>query len=164
MTMKMRRLLSVILCVLLIAALAFNTIGCSSKKQGQQTHQTAEQDVQQSVEQESQQTAEQDNSPKTVGEGEKQFNFVVVDKDGNETEFIVNTDEETVGKALLDLGLIEGEDGQYGLYVKKVNGIVADYDVDQTYWGFFIDGEFASTGVDSTNIEAGRTYTFKVSK
>lgn len=70
----------------------------------------------------------------------------------------IHTDEETVGAALLKEGVIEGEEGQYGLYVKKVNGITADYDVDQSYWGFYIDGEYAMTGVDGTSIEEGRIY------
>ena len=75
---------------------------------------------------------------------ERKFAFTVVDKDGNETAFEVSTDKETVGEALLDAKLIEGEEGAYGLYVKKVNGIVADYDVDQTYWAFYVDGEYAT--------------------
>ena len=69
-----------------------------------------------------------------------------------------------MGDALLELGLIEGEEGAYGLYVKKVNGITADYDTDQTYWAFYINGEMAMTGVDATDIEAGSVYSFKVSK
>ena len=50
----------------------------------------------------------------------------------------------------------------YGLYVKEVNGITADYDVDGTYWAFYINDEYASTGVDSTNITEGDNYSFKV--
>lgn len=99
-----------------------------------------------------------------VGEGSTKFAFTVVDKDGNATAFEVSTDKETVGEALLDAKLIEGEEGAYGLYVKKVNGIVADYDVDQTYWAFYVDGEYAMSGVDVTKIEEGKTYTFKVEK
>ena len=72
--------------------------------------------------------------------------------------FTVKTDKETVGEALQEHGLIEGEDGAYGLYVKKVNGIVADYDEDQTFWAFYINGEYAMTGVDRTFIEEGVTY------
>ena len=48
--------------------------------------------------------------------------------------------------------------------VRKVNGIVADYDVDKTYWSFFINGEMAMTGVDGTEIEDGAIYSFKVVK
>ena len=103
-------------------------------------------------------------SANVLGEGKTQFNFTVVDKDGKETAFEIHTDKATVGEALLELGLIEGEEGAYGLYVKKVNGITADYDVDQTYWAFYVNGEYGMTGVDVTNIEAGATYSFKVEK
>jgi len=99
-----------------------------------------------------------------VGEGAVAFTFEVVDGEGNTTFFTVNTDKATVGEALLDNGLVEGEDSDYGLYVKTVNGITADYDVDQTYWAFYIDGEYAMTGVDSTDVVAGSTYSFKVEK
>lgn len=100
--------------------------------------------------------------PIALGEGAMAFTFVVVDKDGNETTFAINTDAATVGEALVALELIEGDESDFGLYVKKVNGIVADYDVDQTYWAFYINGEYAMTGVDSTNVEDGATYMFKV--
>lgn len=99
-----------------------------------------------------------------VGEGEVQFVFEIVDGEGNVTKMAVNTDKKTVGEALVDNALVEGEDSEYGLYVKTVNGITADYDVDQTYWAFYIDGEYAATGVDQTDIEAGSTYSFKVEK
>lgn len=99
-----------------------------------------------------------------VGEGETQFVFEIVDSEGNTTKMAVNTDKTTVGEALVDCGLIEGEDSEYGLYVKTVNGITADYDVDQTYWAFYVDGEYASTGVDQTDITAGSTYSFKAEK
>ena len=83
---------------------------------------------------------------------------VEVKADDRQVTFTIHTDKTTVGEALQEHDLLEGEIGDYGLYVKKVNGIVADYDVDQAYWGFFINGEYAMTGVDSTNIEEGVTY------
>ena len=69
-----------------------------------------------------------------------------------------------VGAALLALNVIAGDEGQYGLYVKTVNGITADYDKDQTWWAFYVDGVSASAGVDSTDIVNGSTYGFKVEK
>ena len=72
--------------------------------------------------------------------------------------FTVKTDKDTVGAALIEHNLIAGEDGAYGLYVKTVNGILADYDVDQSYWAFYIDGKYAMTGVDKTAITEGVTY------
>ena len=97
-----------------------------------------------------------------LGSGAVAFTLVIVDREGETTTVEVRTDEETVGAALLAHGLIAGENGDYGLYVKTVNGITADYDVDKTYWGFYIDGEYAMTGVDATEAVAGTTYTLKV--
>lgn len=97
-----------------------------------------------------------------LGEGETRFDFTVVDQEGQETLFEIHTDKETVGEALQDVGLIEGEEGDYGLYVKTVNGITADYDKDGVYWAFYVNDEYAAEGVDSTKITEGDTYAFKV--
>ena len=86
----------------------------------------------------------------------------MVDKEGNETPFEIHTDKETVGDALAELGLIDGEEGDYGLYVKTVNGITADYDKDGVYWAFYVNDEYAPSGVDSTVITEGNHYSFKV--
>ena len=97
-----------------------------------------------------------------LGEGETKFNITVTDKDGKEEQFEIHTNKATVGEALLDLGFISGENGQYGLYVKTVNGITVDYDKDGAYWAFYVNGEYATSGVDVTNITEGETYSFKV--
>lgn len=99
-----------------------------------------------------------------LGEGETQFTFVVADIDGNEKTFTINTNETTVGAALVNIGIIAGDDSEYGLYVKSVNGVTADWDVDQTYWAFYINDEYAMTGVDATEVVAGSTYKFAISK
>ena len=98
-----------------------------------------------------------------LGEGSKTFTFKV-EVEENSVTFTIHTDADTVGKALLDLGLIEGEDSQYGLYVKKVNDMLADYDVDQTYWAFYVNGEYAMSGVDTTAIVETDIYSFVRSK
>ena len=102
-----------------------------------------------------------DDSTVEVGEGATKFDFVVVSLDGTEKKFLVSTDKTTVGEALIDANLIAGEESAYGLYVKTVDGTTLDYDKDGKYWAFYIDGEYAMTGVDATDIEAGRVYTFK---
>ena len=99
-----------------------------------------------------------------IGTGATAITVEVQGADGKSVTFTVNTDEETVGAALLKLGVIAGEDSDYGLYVKTVNGETADYDTDGTYWGFYINGEYAMTGVDATTLEAGTTYAFRVEK
>ena len=60
--------------------------------------------------------------------------------------------------------IITGEMGPYGMYIKTVNGILADYDVDQTYWAFYINGEYATTGIDGTEIVADTTYGLTLTK
>lgn len=106
---------------------------------------------------------EEKTEPETQEEAQKKsFTFIAIDKDGNETKWDISTDKKTVGEALSDEKLIEGTESEYGLYVTKVNGIEALYEVDQTYWAFYINGEYAMTGVDSTDVEDGATYTFKV--
>ena len=92
-----------------------------------------------------------------LGEGSKTL-VVKVEVEENSVTFTIHTDAETVGEALLNLGLIAGEESQYGLYIKQVNGMTADYDVDQTYWAFYINGEYAMTGADTTPISEGEVY------
>jgi hypothetical protein len=105
-----------------------------------------------------------DTSVTEVGEGAKSFSFEVVGKDGTSEFYNVKTDETTVGAALLALDLIAGDTFEQGIMVKSVGGVQADYDKDGAYWAFYIDGEYASVGVDSTNIEDGKTYSFKYEK
>lgn len=47
---------------------------------------------------------------------------------------------------------------------KTVNGMTADYDKDGVYWAFYIDGKYAMTGVDATNITDGAQYAFRMEK
>lgn len=147
---KILKLLSSVLCIVLIAAMALMT-GCNDNPATDAVS-----------------SAVTDTVSKTevtnVGEGDTQFKFTVVDKDGKETEFLVSTDKTTVGAALLDAKLIAGEDSQYGLYVKTVNGITLDFDTDGLYWAFYVNGEYAMSGVDTTEIKSGETYTFKADK
>lgn len=89
------------------------------------------------------------------------FTVITTDLDGNETTFEVKTDAETVGEALLEEGIIKGHTSDYGLYVDEVNGIALDWETDGKYWAFYINGEYAQTGVDATAVESGATYAFK---
>ncbi len=95
-----------------------------------------------------------------LGEGDKLFYFNVTFSNGETASYAIHTDEETVGKALLDLNLIAGDDSQYGLYVKTVGDETLDYDADHMYWAFYENGEYAVTGVDATAVADGATYAF----
>ncbi len=140
--------LSFIVCIVLIAAMALVTTGCNDNKND--------------IEEISSVIATSLSEDNVIGKGETSFNLTVTDADGNETEFTVNTDKKTVGDALIELDFISGDEGQYGLYVKTVNGITVDYDKDGKYWAFYVDGEYAMAGVDTTEIDENVTYAFKV--
>ena len=99
---------------------------------------------------------------KTYGLGDKVFAFQVIDGEENVTSVTVLTDAETVGAALAALDIVAGEDSEWGLYVKTVNGITADYETDGTYWAFYINGEYAMTGVDATEIDEEAVYAFAI--
>ena len=149
--MRNKKLVSWLLCMMLIVATALTTVGCGTdEKNGGQPATEG--------------TSVADSNVTVLGEGKTEFGFTVVDKDGNATEFEIHTDKATVGEALLELNLIAGDAGEYGLYVKQVNGITADYDVDQTYWAFYVNDAYATAGVDATAVEAGAKYAFKVEK
>ena len=147
---KFLKVLSFVLCIVLVAAMALCTTACSDNK-------NAEQETVQT-------TVAPNNSVKELGKGATQFSFIVVDKDGNKTAFLINTDKTTVGDALLELDLIAGDESEYGLYVKTVNGVTLDYDKDQMYWAFFVNGEYATSGVDTTDIDENAEYKFEATK
>ncbi len=97
-----------------------------------------------------------------IGEGEKAFYLRVIGETAR--AFDVSTNEEFVGVALQNLGIIEGEKGPYGLYVKTVDGETVDFDKDKKYWAFYINDEYATKGIDQTEIEEDAVYLLKVQK
>lgn len=145
-TKNSKKWLSFILCMVLAAAMALVAAGCGSKNDG------ASSDAG---------NAGSQSEGGVMGEGATVFDFTVVDQDGKETKFEIHTDKEKVGEALEELGLIAGEEGDYGLYVKTVNGITLDYDTDGKYWAFYVNDEYGLEGVDLTAIEDGASYAFK---
>ena len=97
------------------------------------------------------------NENTALGNGSKTLT-VIVEAEEKKVVFTIKTDKETVGEALLEHSLIEGEIQQYGMYIKAVNGIKADYDTDKAYWSFNKNGEYMMTGVDSTIFSDGEQY------
>ena len=93
----------------------------------------------------------------TLGEGSKTV-FVSVIALEKTVKITVKTDRDNLGDALVDTGVAEGEMGAYGLYIKKVNGISADYTKDKAYWSFSIGGEVMPYGVSDAEISGGESY------
>lgn len=159
-----RTLLSLILSMMLIVAMAFSMTACGDNNQEKPNTEGLSQTggTEDGVKQEGENGDQILNN--VLGEGKTVFQFVVVDKSGNETEYEIHTDKTNVGEALMEVGLLEGEEGPYGLYVKTVAGTTLDYDKDKMYWAFYINGKYAMTGVEATPITEGETYMFKAEK
>ncbi len=141
-----KKLLSAFLCIVLIAATALFTIGCKADNDTSSGNP---------------ETTSSDSAVTELGKGATKFTFTVTDTEGKQTDYQISTDKKTVGDALLELKLIAGEDGPYGLYIKTVNGITLDFDKDGKYWAFYENGKYASKGITETEITSGAKYSLK---
>ena len=92
------------------------------------------------------------------------FQVIVTDLEGNENTYEYTSNAPSVGEALVAEGLIEARERSFGLFIDSVNGIAADWDKEQTYWAFYINGEYAVTGIGETKITAGATYNLTLTR
>lgn len=95
--------------------------------------------------------------PETVAGG-KEITVTVVHKDGTEKDFEYATDAEYLGEVIVSEGLVNGEEGPYGLYFDTVDGETADWNVDQSYWSILIGEEYATVGADGIVLTDGGEY------
>ena len=87
-------------------------------------------------------------------EGQKVITVAVVHGDGSEKEFEYETTKEYLGEVLKDEGLVEGEEGDFGLFITSVDGEEAN-SANEEWWCLTIDGESSMTSADQTVIEDG---------
>ena len=99
----------------------------------------------------------------TLGEG-KNTAIVKIKAEDQIVTLTINTDEEMLGDALFEHKLIEGEESQFGLYIKKANGITADFETDRSYWAFYVNDAYSNAGVDSTKITKDTVYLLEYTK
>lgn len=90
--------------------------------------------------------------------GSKTITVTVVHRDGSEKVFTYHTDEEFLGPVILGEGLVEGEEGPYGLMINAVDGETASWDANQSYWALFVGEEYATSGADTTPIYDGDAF------
>jgi hypothetical protein len=140
-----KSILSFIVCMVLIAAMALFTIGCNDN----------------STTSEPTDNILDETDVRELGDGATQVSFTVVDQNGKEAHFIIHTDKTILSDALLEHDLIAGEDSEYGLYVKTVNGTTLDYNKDGKYWAFYVNDAYATKGVEKTEIDDSAKYCFK---
>ena len=168
---KLNKILSLVMCAVLIAALALFTAACSTEKEAPESSKptdasSAPADSSVPTEESSQPTETADAGGDVIvkGEGATVFTFVTADKDGKETKYEIHTDKKTVGDALLELKIIAGTPGDPGMYIDTVNGVTLDWDKDQMYWAFFENDEYATKGIDLTDIQPDVVYSLIATK
>ncbi len=133
------KILSICLVFVLVTAAAITFTACNEKDHG----------------------AASDTPSESVNDALKTFTLEVTFADGTVEKNECTSDAEMLGSYLTDEKIIEGEQGDYGIMILSVLGETHDYNVDKSYWAFYIDGEYAMTGVDSTPIEEGKVYSLK---
>lgn len=92
--------------------------------------------------------------PETT-QGSKTITVEVIHSDETTKTFTYHTDEEYLGTVILDEGLVEGDMGDFGLYITVVDGETAIYEENGAYWSLYIGEEYAMTGADTTPISDG---------
>lgn len=92
-----------------------------------------------------------------VGEGKNTVNIEVT-ADGKTVTLTVHSDNDNLEKILVENNLVAGDESEFGLYIKTVNGIRADYDLDNAYWALCKDGAPTATGASGITIADGDTY------
>ena len=90
-------------------------------------------------------------------EGDKTFTLEVILADGSSTEHKVSTDAEFLGEALLNEGLIQGDSGDYGLFITTVDGVTANSD-NQEWWCLTVNNKEWMYGIDQTPVTDGEHY------
>ena len=90
-------------------------------------------------------------------EGSKEITIEVINSKEESKVYKLTTNAEYLRQAMDEAdGLVyEGEEGPYGMSVYTVNGETADYNVDKSYWAFFVIGDYCPNGIDTQPVMDG---------
>ena len=92
-------------------------------------------------------------------EGVKEISVTVTHTDGTTRTEEFETTAQVLSDALDGHIEIDGEESEYGLFVKTVDGEYAD-DTEGVYWMFDVNGAMGEYGVDSQPVTDGDAYSF----
>ena len=90
-------------------------------------------------------------APRTYS-GEKNVSVTVIHGDKTEKTFTYHTDAEYLGTVLKENGLVQGEEGDYGLFITEADGESADTSLQQ-WWCITKGGETVNTSADQTPVQ-----------
>ncbi|MFR1709256.1 MAG: DUF4430 domain-containing protein [Clostridium sp.] len=88
-------------------------------------------------------------------EGDKTIEVTVISEKDNYTKtYTHSTNEETLGKALDEMGIIVADTSQATRFLTGVDGLTADGS-KQEWWNLKVNGKDSQTGIDDTAIRDG---------
>lgn len=90
-------------------------------------------------------------------DGKLHITFKVTHDDGTEKEFQIATDAKTLGEALVAEKLVVESAESAGMY-NEVDGEVADWNDNEGWWCFSVNGEVLTVGIDQQELVDGATY------
>ena len=96
------------------------------------------------------------NGPDATPE-EKSLIIHIIHKDSQTNSFQVSTTAEYLDEVLLEHGIVEANQGTYGLYILTADGETAD-EANQEWWCVTRGGEKLATGASDTPIADGEEY------
>lgn len=149
---KKLRVMALLLVFALIGVMA---AGCGSQKADKAEEETKTEAADSSKQEDKDASTDQSGKAET-GE-EKTVKVIVTHKDESKKEFEYTTKLEMLGDLLTEEKLVEGTEGEMGLYITAVDGEQAD-DKNQEWWKIEQNGEMTQTGADTTKMSDGDTF------
>ena len=92
--------------------------------------------------------------------GSKDITIEVVNKAAESVVYELETDAEFLRQAMEEAeGLtFDGTESEYGMMISTVNGEIADYSVDGSYWSFYVNEEYCNYGIDTQPVVDGDAF------
>ncbi len=151
--MNKKKILGVSLLVVLIAVLAIVSYVFTNKPEEEKNKNKGT-------------NTEVESTSGDVDEELKKVIIEVVDSKGESKEYQLDTDAKTLREAMEEAEGLEfsGTEGQYGMMVDTVNGEIADYATNGAYWGFYVNGEYCMSGIDTQAVNDGDRFQIKYEK
>ncbi|NLL92839.1 MAG: DUF4430 domain-containing protein [Clostridiales bacterium] len=86
-----------------------------------------------------------------TSKGSKTVIIKVVDDNKEITVYTVYTDSEYLKEVMEEAtGLtFSGTEGDYGLMISEINGLIADYATNGAYWSFYINDTYCEKGIET---------------
>ena len=92
-------------------------------------------------------------------QGTKEVVLEVTTAEGEQTTYSTKTDAEFLVEIMDELAAqgfsYSGTESEFGLMLDTVNGETASFEENNSYWGIYINGEFANFGISEQPVTDG---------